>query len=535
MLRERVAWSHALLVLLLATTLVTALATALPAQVDDPARLEAVQDFKKYFRTYKEAAERVAAVETLMGNECVPAAQELVKLLNHKEDAIRKTAMRVLSTYKDGRTFLPFIDELSDIKDPERRGLLIEVMGRAQIYDALPAMRKIALEDKNANAFVKVKIAQAMERMKAEGSEDVLAAFLKDKEPLVRIAALDAVARHRVRSTNSLVVGLLTDNLWQVQSAAIDAVGKVRIEEAIDPLIELMRKGGRLKEQCGDALFLITTKDYALDPDAWKKGLDALRGFGWKMPSDAEVAKAQAARKKNLEYYGLKDQKTTFAKITTTSTRVLFIIDISGSMEDHVVEREKFDAGYESYQKLEIVKTELRNTVKALSKNTLFNIVAFATDVKTWKAGLVPANIINKSSADSFIKRQKPIGGSEAVAMASVGLDSGAAKGKTNTYKALMYAFGIDPDKQKMSSSVFTGGTAKSRVSKRKVDTVFFLSDGKPSHGKLVDTNEILKEVTEINKMYRIVFHTIAIGQFQKEFLRELARQNGGIFVDLGS
>ena len=81
----------------------------------------------------------------------------------------------------------------------------------------------------------------------------------------------------------------------------------------------------------------------------------------------------------------------------------------------------------------------------------------------------------------------------------------------------------------------YTGGARKDVIRKRKLDTVFFLSDGKPSHGKLVDTNEILKEVVEINKMYRIVFHTIAIGQFQKEFLRELARKNGGVFVDLGS
>ena len=45
---------------------------------------------------------------------------------------------------------------------------------------------------------------------------------------------------------------------------------------------------------------------------------------------------------------------------------------------------------------------------------------------------------------------------------------------------------------------------------------------------------EILKEVAKINKVYRIVFHTIAIGQFQKTFLRTLAMQNGGEFVDLG-
>ena len=275
-------------------------------------------------------------------------------------------------------------------------------------------------------------------------------------------------------------------------------------------------------------------KDYILDPDVWKKYMDALRGFGWKMPTDEEVAKAKATRQRNLEYYGKKGERTTFGKITTSSTRVLFIIDVSGSMEDHVVEREKFDAGYESYQKLEIVKTELRNTIKALAKNTIFNIVAFATNVKTFRKGLVPAHIINRKAADNFVRRLRPIGGSEAVDMGAVGLGGGVALGKTNTYKALMFAFGIDPDKQK-TTQVFTGGNSRTMIRRRKLDTVFFLSDGKPSHGKLVDTNEILKEVTEINKMYRIVFHTIAIGQFQKEFLLKLARQNGGTFVDLGS
>ncbi|MHC4516676.1 MAG: HEAT repeat domain-containing protein, partial [Planctomycetota bacterium] len=123
MLRQTVAWFLAPVVL----------ATALPAQIDEADKLDAVKDFKKYFRTYKDPAERVAAVETLIGNECVPAAQELVRLLNHKEDSIRKTAMRVISTYKDGRTFVPFIEQLPDMKDPDRRGLLIEVMGRAGI------------------------------------------------------------------------------------------------------------------------------------------------------------------------------------------------------------------------------------------------------------------------------------------------------------------------------------------------------------------------------------------------------------------
>ena len=34
--------------------------------------------------------------------------------------------------------------------------------------------------------------------------------------------------------------------------------------------------------------------------------------------------------------------------------------------------------------------------------------------------------------------------------------------------------------------------------------------------------------------VHKLVLHTIAIGEFQKEFLQALAVENSGVFVDLG-
>ena len=79
-----------------------------------------------------------------------------------------------------------------------------------------------------------------------------------------------------------------------------------------------------------------------------------------------------------------------------------------------------------------------------------------------------------------------------------------------------------------------TGKGSSRKLSKRQLDTVFFLSDGKPSTGKYVDINDIVDEVTKVNKVYQMTLHTIAIGSFDKNFLRALAMQNGGEFVDLG-
>jgi hypothetical protein len=102
--------------------------------------------------------------------------------------------------------------------------------------------------------------------------------------------------------------------------------------------------------------------------------------------------------------------------------------------------------------------------------------------------------------------------------------------GKTNTLKALMYAFGVDPEKP--MKPVVTG--FDKNAIKSPLDTVYFLSDGRPSVGKIIEPLEILKEVRKHNEAFRMVIHTIAIGDFTKDFLQRLAEENGGVFVDLG-
>lgn len=516
----------------LATILACLFPVAGAAQSDD-LKLEAVKDFKIYYRQNKQVSDRVEAVMTLQGNECVLAATELLKLLGDKSEKIRTAAMKVISTYKAVETFQAWIDALPDISDNTRRALIIEVLGRAGIQHCLPMLTQIGTLKRGLDNHVKIALCGAIRRLQdAQTNNQLLVRFLADSDATVRIAAADTVGKLKIRAIGDHLVPLLKDRFWQAQAAAIEAVGLVRVEKAIDGLIALMRKSGRFKTDTAEALFLITTKDFGVYPDRWQQSINQLRGFGWRMPTDAQVAKAKATRKKNDAYYGRKSEgRKTFGGIVTTSTRVLFVVDISGSMEDHIVEKKKFDAGYDDYQKLTIVKTELINTIESLDKFTLFNVVAFATDLKLWKKGLVKANVVSKSSAISFVKRLRPLGGSEAAEAATAGLQSNLSSGRTNTFKALMYPFNIDPDKQ--VTQAFTGGESR-KLLKNKLDTVFFLSDGRPSVGKYIDTEEILKEVRKVNKIYRMTIHCIAIGQFQKTFLRTLAMENGGEFVDLG-
>jgi Mg-chelatase subunit ChlD len=66
------------------------------------------------------------------------------------------------------------------------------------------------------------------------------------------------------------------------------------------------------------------------------------------------------------------------------------------------------------------------------------------------------------------------------------------------------------------------------------IDTIFFLSDGRPSHGKFIEPDDVLREVRAANELRKVVIHTITLGEFEKDFMERLAAENGGTFVDLG-
>jgi hypothetical protein len=510
--------------------LALSLGSCLMAQ-DDPAHIDATKEFLKYWKKSKEESMQVEAIKTLKGNECRLAAEELLKLLKHPNGVVQQTALDILGTYNSLSTYQTWIDELPKMKDAEMQAILIKVLGRAKLPEALPVIEALANEPK-ASQTIKYEAMRALPLIGKAGTLGLVPKLLGDGDALVRMAAADAVGKLKVQGCGPALVGLLDDAEWQVQTAAVTALSIVRPQDSVQPLIDLMRKTGRLRTECADALFRITGFDFGVDPDKWQEQWKNLMAIpGWRIPTDEELAKKAETRRKNDEYYGKKTKPTSFVNIPTTSTNVLFIIDVSGSMDDLVVEVEKF-ASYKDRKKFTIVQTELLNTIDNLDDTTNFNIVAFASDLNVWKPRLVPGNIVNRDAAKSFVRGLKPLGGTESQELASAGLGGSAnlAAGKTNTLKALLYSFGVDPDKP--PKAAVTG--ADKGAMKSPLDTVYFLSDGRPSVGKFVDPNEIRKEVRRHNEAYRMVIHTIAIGEFQKEFLEQLAVENGGVFVDMG-
>ncbi|MEZ6013668.1 MAG: HEAT repeat domain-containing protein [Planctomycetota bacterium] len=483
---------------------------------------ETLQEFKKYFRKYTDSATRVEAILALDSVEDPGVVDVLVPLLGDADPLIVDATRRVLSTFKTGPPIVRLVEVLEKAKkEPERVGLLGVL--REGGYTPLGEPVHKCLLDKAWT--VRRGAIEALVASREEGVVARLVPMCADKEIAVRCAALDGLAALAADEVRAPAVAALTDQAWQVRASAIAALGLVRHTSSIPPLLERLElEEGRLKADAAAALDRLTGRNFGTRLELWKQ-FWASYGERYQIPTDEELATLrakQAARK--AEYQGAPGS-TVYHGVDSPSRRIVFVIDVSGSMEDEVVDKERF-AGtqYPSWSRMDIVKTELARTIEALESYVEFQIIAFATETKSWKKDLVPANVLNKSSAIDFVKRLAPLGGNSKSDLASAGL-TGAANleaGKTNTYAALADALRLE------------AGTGTREAYAAEIDTIFFLSDGMPTVGTWIDTEDILREVREGNALRKIVLHTIAIGRFDKIFMQRLASENGGVFVDLG-
>jgi HEAT repeat protein len=504
---------------LLALTLASLVLASSAAAQDD----EIVSEFRKYFRKYKDTPTRVEAVLALEGTESVDVVDALVPILDDGDAEVVRAAIRVLAGFRTRPPIDALLALLEEDDDEEVRVGLLRVLELGGYDGATAAVLPLLAEGswevrrRAVNALVRT---GTLEEVSAP-----LLALLGDPEPAVRCAVLDGLAKLRDPAVVAPAIAMLSDAAWQVRASAIHALRDVRSKDSIAPLIERMAvEEGRLIADIGEALGNVTGRQFGQRLDAWKGFWKTYAGR-FEIPTDAELAKLRETQRKNRELYEPAPGAVTYHGIDTPSRSILFVIDVSGSMEQEVIEKDRFaDGDYPSYKRMDIVKTELLRTIDTLESYVEFNILRFATDTKRWKKDQVKANVLNKSSSTTWVKRLESIGGSSKEDLAAVGLVGSAnlEAGRTNTYAALMDALEAG------------GDDVRDDDYELGIDTIFFLSDGRPSWGRFTETEDILREVRAANELRKVVIHTIAIGEFEKDFMERLAVENGGIFADLG-
>ncbi len=173
-------------------------------------------------------------------------------------------------------------------------------------------------------------------------------------------------------------------------------------------------------------------------------------------------------------------QTVSYYDIPLVSSRVAFLIDHSGSMTARIGTDKKFT-------RLDAAKEQLTRVLQALPKNYSCNLIVYDTAVQAVWETMRSVDGDNREELLSRVKALAPGGG-------------------TNIFDALEKAF-QDPG----------------------VDTIYLLTDGEPSAGRLVAVDDIVDEVRRWNRQRQIVIHCIGLG-IDSQLLKRLAQESGGSY-----
>lgn len=433
--------------------------------------LAQVGDLKAIKRMYKKVKEESTARDSVLADYLGPA----------------------LTRSADPAVGLWLVEEVLPSGNKLLRLSAIEALGTLRTAEASAPLQHLLEKERRKSQpdpHVVHEILRALGRIGGDTPREILLAAAADAEWRYRLAAAEVLLLH-VRDEKGLAAMrlLLKDETPIVRETAVIAAGKAKMEPLFDEMILLMREGNlRSKKAAYDAMVATSAQDYGYAPDVWAK---------W----------SQEKKKGGLGGQGeIKDRErisvATYYDFKIFSDRVLFIVDVSGSM-----------AWPESRQgdpnRIDVAKRELVKVIKALDEKTLFNLATFAGHVSTWrKEGEVEATEANKKVALEWIE--------------------GALlpRGATNTYGALIEGLDRNP----------------------LVDTIYFLSDGMPSTGKYEVPEEILIKIRYANRFRRVIIHTIALAigkpaidgaakyedaEEMAAFMRLIAEWNGGNCVDI--
>lgn len=367
------------------------------------------------------------------------------------------------------------------------------------------------LEDRDW--LVRAAAVQALSDRKVASSAEKIAVLVDDDDPRVRVAVQLALEAFDDPAHGAAVTRGIGDACWQVRSAAIDAAKTVRPRCAVGALIDRYEnEEGRLRLEAYNVLVDISGKDYGKDIEAWRRwweGKEKREGTEGRLERESSRYVVEAKKPESRKFFG----------VPTDSKRVIFVLDLSSSMDNFAkpfAPRREYRPG-EHPTRFSILLDELKFCLESFEDDDFFNVVVFNTRVYRWKDSLVSATASAKHDAVSFIRGKTP-------------------DGETNLFDAFAEALGVD-DRNLDGGRDYVDeiyGVSPRGAFEAGPETIFLLSDGVPNKGSIQDAEKIVDEITRVNRLRRIVIHAIAVGIFPAQFLHRMARENGGTYMKVG-
>jgi len=474
-----------------------------------PGEKEAISVWRRFSRD-RNPLVRAAAIEDLGAVDSEAIVAEVLRGANDSDPRVVRAAGRALARMASPAALAAIAEALPAANGRAARAILYAMaLARRDAGDGLPHVlaRLAGGDDELRRAAIEALAVQA-----SPAAVPPLVAALSDRVDAIRVLAAGALGELRAKEAVPALVRTLSDPDWSLEKAAAEALAKIRAKESIEPLVARFETAeGLLLEVIHAALVAIVGKDFGFEPSNWRE-FWTRSGATFRVPTDEEIAEARRRAERGLEGYA-KPGKHKYHKIETLSRKMIFVIDVSASMADKIViPPDAPPSAAEEFPdrvKMEIARKELIDLLASLEDYVQFDIITFAGRVDAWKGSLVSA--ANRNAAIKYVSELQPMRPSTR--------GPGSDEQKTNTYGALVAAFGLADER-------VTDWKRRS-----KVDTIFFVTDGDPTTGDIVDPRKIVEAITELNASRGIVIHLVCFDKMAGERLRGLAEKNGGKYV----
>jgi HEAT repeat protein len=453
-----------------------------------------LQDFstKALLNPNEDAPVKYGAIEVLRASPNLATTRLFLGLAPAADATMRRLLSEALGTITENKWVEEIYGALHH-KDPAIRIVATRALGRLKHEKA---MAKLEEPLKDPNHEVRGAALESIAERKDKSSEAILQKEAQKGEEDTATIAVSLLVHYPSDATKALLLKLAANYKPAVAVPALEALAELRATEAFPAFekalqakewpirVVAIRGLGRLKTK--ESIDLLVERMPKEEGRLLAEVGDALRaatgkgiGYapgGWKEWWTANreafifpdgVATAQAAA-------GM----TTYHGVPVLSNRICFVLDISGSMSEKLGDDTRLDHA----------KKELMRVLNALGKDAQADVVFFDDRIEPFAKQLMPVKP-NLSKMLALIQQVKP-------------------RGRTNIFDALDLAMQL-----------------------KDVDTIYFLSDGDPSDGRVIEPSDILREVKRLNRLRQIVIHTIAIPS--SPFLKSLAEQNGGQYVEV--
>ena len=431
----------------------------------------------------------------------------VVPYLGHPSDLARETTVLLLLRTRDAALKEWIRTQGMAWREPLVRAEVLRVLGGLR-YARARADFEAALGDRNW--YARANAAWALAQIGAKASEAALLGAMGERDDRAWIAMADALASIEGQDGNATAsfVPRLDHKHWQVRLSAVRGLARRGTLDAVDPLIERFDvESGRLREELYAALKNLTQDDLGAKASSWRAWW---KGQKERLAKGLPLAPPKVKHKPADDRYGeptREEEPPHYYGKRLYSKRVAYVLDVSGSMHLNMkvdpTAAKALGGIPASGTRIHIAQQAIIDHLKRLDARTEFDIVFFQSRVAPWRGRLVKASRGAVTKATTAVLRQAP-------------------DGETNFYGALKAAVGL----HKLPSLNPKLGAIP--------DTVFFLTDGRPTRGEITAMPELVSWFANLNRFAKVTLHVIGLGDLNVD-LPELQRLvdagDGGVLI----